>query len=59
MERRTDMTEKTNETGDNATVHTEPIAEEKKDELSPKEQEKVSGGAFDSFLYIDGIRGEG
>jgi hypothetical protein len=59
MERRTDMTEKTNETGDDAKVHAEPVAEETNDELSPKERGEVSGGAFNSFLYIDGIRGEG
>jgi hypothetical protein len=28
------------------------------EELNPTEQEKVSGGAFDSFLKIDGIPGE-
>jgi hypothetical protein len=54
------MSEKMNETneiGDKAKVHANPIAEEKKDELSPKEQEEVSGGAFNHYLFIDGIPG--
>ena len=32
--------------------------EGKSEELNPSEQEKVSGGAFDAFLSIDGIKGE-
>ena len=25
------------------------------EELTPEEQEKIAGGAFDAFLYMDGI----
>jgi hypothetical protein len=28
------------------------------EELSPEELEKVTGGAYDAFLNLDGIKGE-
>ncbi|HLK17404.1 MAG TPA: type VI secretion system tube protein Hcp [Bryobacteraceae bacterium] len=35
-----------------------PKPNSENEELQPAEQEKVSGGAFDAFLSIDGIKGE-
>lgn len=34
------------------------LPEEKKDELTEKDLEGVSGGAFDAYLNLDGIKGE-
>ena len=52
-----ETTNETNEIGDNKKLHAESVAEQKNEELGPKEQEKVSGGAFDAFLRVDGIPG--
>lgn len=32
--------------------------EEKPEELTPQEQEEVSGGAFDAYLQLGGTKGE-
>ena len=44
---------------DNAKVTADEVPVEKSEELAPKEQEEVVGGAVDIFLNLDGIHGEG
>lgn len=41
---------------ENSNVNSLP--EEKKDELTEKDLEGVSGGAVDTYLILDGIQGE-
>ena len=43
---------------DNPKPKAKPTPEGESEELNPSEQEKVSGGAFDGYLSIDGIKGE-
>jgi hypothetical protein len=43
---------------DDAKANANHPAEEKSEELNPNEQEQVSGGAFDQYLNINGIKGD-
>ena len=43
---------------DNPKPNANQAPEGKSEELNPGEQEKVSGGAVDTFLTLDGIKGE-
>lgn len=43
---------------DNPKPNPNQTPEGKSEELNPAEQEKVSGGAPDAFLTLDGIKGE-
>ena len=43
---------------DDPKVNADEPVEEKSEELTPQEQEHVSGGAFDAYLQLGQVKGE-